>query len=112
MRSRSLQRTTWWSVRLLAAELLVLAGTGMALYLWYRPEAVTQWDDPQVRTDAGIEAVFVLRDVHGITTILFVLTALVGVAAHLAPERRGRAVAAGAAVAIGALAGFTGLRLA
>ena len=111
MNNARLAAVRTWSVRLLAAELLVLIATGVALYVWYRPQAGTAWDAPGLRVDRGIEAMFVVRDVHAVTTIVFLLTASVAAVAHLLAGTRGRAAASAGIVLLGAAAGFTGLLL-
>jgi quinol-cytochrome oxidoreductase complex cytochrome b subunit len=75
----------------LAAELLVLAVTGILLFFFYRPSAAQAWDDIGPGLAGSLTFSSGLRDTHLVMSRLAMLTAAsAGVLVAIAPLRRGR----------------------
>ena len=95
-------------LRVLLAELAVLAATGTALFFVYRPTAAQAWDDLAGTADDGLTVAGVLRAVHQVTSVLALVTVLAtAVLVSIEPcnrWRRGRSVGLGGGMALAVLA--------
>lgn len=63
-------------VRVLVAELVVLAATGVALFFWYRPSTTQAWELATGMRLPGVGAIGHVRAVHRVTSMLALWTAL------------------------------------
>jgi quinol-cytochrome oxidoreductase complex cytochrome b subunit len=106
-------RARTWTTRALAAELVVLVATGVALYFRYVPERQFEWDTVATNGDR-FRFERTLHDVHQLSSLLLLVTAIaaLALAATDGPPRRWvRSVGGTALVLVTLAASFTGALL-
>jgi quinol-cytochrome oxidoreductase complex cytochrome b subunit len=106
-------RARTWTTRALAAELVVLVATGVALYFRYVPERQFEWDTVAPNGDR-FRFERALHDVHQLSSLLLLATAIaaLALAATGGPPRRWvRSVSTTALVLVTLAASFTGALL-